>query len=143
MVLFKRRLPVEPQNSPYVTEVRRCESGSEASDFDLCYAHRQFVASAVRSSGHHFPHFLVNTYSCLVMASSECVEKALEQQKSEAGCSTWFSESAEARMTELGLRLSPTGNVVWRNDCPDHPRNWATARKFYDIVVVATLEFYV
>ncbi|KAK5731543.1 hypothetical protein LTS12_027255, partial [Elasticomyces elasticus] len=41
-----------------------------------------------------------------------------------------------------GISISSAGVVTWRDDSPDHPRNWTTARKSYDIVVVGMLEFF-
>ncbi|KAK3673990.1 hypothetical protein LTR78_006192 [Recurvomyces mirabilis] len=43
---------------------------------------------------------------------------------------------------DLGVNISSKGLVSWRDDSPDHPRNWTHARKSYDIVVVAMLEFF-
>ncbi|KAF2220821.1 major facilitator superfamily transporter [Elsinoe ampelina] len=45
-------------------------------------------------------------------------------------------------MQELGVEVNSAGLMVWRHDCSDHPRNWSSSRKVYDILVVGLLEFY-
>lgn len=43
---------------------------------------------------------------------------------------------------DFGVTISSDGLVSWTNDSLDHPRNWTLARKFYDIGIVATMEFF-
>lgn len=50
------------------------------------------------------------------------------------------SESID--MDDFGVTILPNGLVSWNKNSPDHPRNWTPARKFYDIGVVATMEFF-
>lgn len=45
-------------------------------------------------------------------------------------------------MDDFGVTILSNGLVGWSNNSPDHPRNWTHARKFYDIGVVATMEFF-
>ncbi|KAH9905362.1 major facilitator superfamily transporter [Xylariomycetidae sp. FL2044] len=51
------------------------------------------------------------------------------------------NENEELRC--IGLTRGPDGLLRWRNDSPDHPRNWSTRRKVYDTTVITFLEFYV
>lgn len=45
-------------------------------------------------------------------------------------------------LDDFGVAISSNGFVRWSDNSPDHPRNWTLARKFYDIGVVATMEFF-
>jgi hypothetical protein len=50
--------------------------------------------------------------------------------------------TAKADEHSFGLSISRKGVVSWRDNSPDHPRNWPRARKTYDIAVVVMLEFF-
>jgi hypothetical protein len=56
------------------------------------------------------------------------------------------SEDAQAlqiALEEQGLEFTPDGlHVRWANTNPNHPRNWRTLRKAYDIGLIILLEFY-
>jgi hypothetical protein len=52
------------------------------------------------------------------------------------------SPRADIDMDDFGVTISSNGLVRWSNNSPDHPRNWTPARKFYDIGVVAMMEFF-
>ncbi|KAL4884448.1 major facilitator superfamily domain-containing protein [Aspergillus karnatakaensis] len=46
-------------------------------------------------------------------------------------------------LEEQGLELTPDGQYVrWARTNPNHPRNWRTIRKVYDIGLIIFLEFY-
>ncbi|KAK4579917.1 hypothetical protein LTR86_000118 [Recurvomyces mirabilis] len=53
-----------------------------------------------------------------------------------------IDRSKDLELHDLGVNVSSKGIVSWGDDSPDHPRNWTHARKSYDIVVVAMLEFF-
>ncbi|KAK6822005.1 MFS multidrug transporter [Apiospora arundinis] len=42
-----------------------------------------------------------------------------------------------------GLERGPDGLIRWRRDSPDHPRNWSSCRKVFDITVIIFFEFFV
>ncbi|KAK8015230.1 hypothetical protein PG990_008526 [Apiospora arundinis] len=42
-----------------------------------------------------------------------------------------------------GLERGPDGLIRWRCDSPDHPRNWSSCRKVFDITVIIFFEFFV
>lgn len=37
------------------------------------------------------------------------------------------------QLLRLSLEMDHDQYIVWRRDNPDHPRNWALARKVFDI----------
>jgi hypothetical protein len=68
--------------------------------------------------------------------------------KAEAEVDTKYGEKhcngprADVDMDDFGVTISSDGWVRWNDNSPDHPRNWKPSRKFYDIGVVAMMEFF-
>lgn len=54
-------------------------------------------------------------------------------------CNTFGSYN---NTNDLGVTILQNGLVTWNTNSPGHPRNWTLGRKFYDIGVVATMEFF-
>ncbi|KAL3454640.1 major facilitator superfamily domain-containing protein [Aspergillus insuetus] len=62
---------------------------------------------------------------------SDCDQKAEDAQ------------ALQIALEEQGLEFTPDGlHVRWANTNPNHPRNWHTLRKAYDIGLIILLEFY-
>jgi hypothetical protein len=51
-------------------------------------------------------------------------------------------EKLKDELQQQGLHLTESGYATWSKEHGEYPRNWSTARKTYDIVVVLFLEFY-
>ena len=73
-------------------------------------------------------------------ASELSIDRDLELQSHEGKSGGNLFHQIEVH--DLGVDISSKGVISWRDDSPDHPRNWTHARKSYDIVVVAMLEFF-
>lgn len=76
------------------------------------------------------------------------MKDATRTKITEAGVDTSYGKKdcngfrTDIDMNEFGVTILSNGLITWSNNSPDHPRNWPLARKFYDIGVVATMEFF-
>lgn len=47
-----------------------------------------------------------------------------------------LDQDVEEQLDKCGLYAGPDGKVDWRDDAPDHPKNWPTGRKVFDTAVI-------
>jgi hypothetical protein len=52
------------------------------------------------------------------------------------------TSSLEESLDQNGLVLGQDGYVQWSMSSPDHPRNWSTGRKTYDLGLIIFLDFF-
>ncbi|KAF9879925.1 MFS multidrug transporter [Colletotrichum karsti] len=45
-------------------------------------------------------------------------------------------------LARYGVERQPDGLINWQRSCKKHPRNWSTARKTFDTVIIIFFEFY-
>lgn len=48
----------------------------------------------------------------------------------------------QEKLSQYGLFLTTENIVRWKRDNRDHPRNWSTPRKAYDLGLIILLDFW-
>ena len=73
------------------------------------------------------------------LTGTSTIEASYNTSCGEKDCDSF---GIDININDLGVTILPNGLVTWKNNSPDHPRNWTLVRKVYDIGVVATMEFF-
>ena len=66
-----------------------------------------------------------------------------EREKQEPQAGQLLSQSLlQEQLHREGLELTGNRLVRWKADAANHPQNWVTKRKAYDIAIVIFLDFF-